>query len=64
MAQYFSIHPVNPQQRLIREAAAIVRNGGVIAYPTDSATPWDAASAMRPQRCASAPCARSTTSTT
>jgi tRNA threonylcarbamoyl adenosine modification protein (Sua5/YciO/YrdC/YwlC family) len=36
MAQYFSIHPVNPQHRLIREAAAIVRGGGVIAYPTDS----------------------------
>ncbi|OLC68853.1 MAG: threonylcarbamoyl-AMP synthase [Betaproteobacteria bacterium 13_1_40CM_4_64_4] len=36
MAQYFSIHPVNPESRLIRRAAAIVRNGGVIAYPTDS----------------------------
>ncbi|HEX5864209.1 MAG TPA: threonylcarbamoyl-AMP synthase, partial [Casimicrobiaceae bacterium] len=36
MAQYFSIHPVNPQSRLIRRAAAIVRDGGVIAYPTDS----------------------------
>jgi tRNA threonylcarbamoyl adenosine modification protein (Sua5/YciO/YrdC/YwlC family) len=36
MAQYFSIHPVDPQPRLIREAAAIVRRGGVIAYPTDS----------------------------
>jgi tRNA threonylcarbamoyl adenosine modification protein (Sua5/YciO/YrdC/YwlC family) len=36
MAQYFSIHPVDPQHRLIREAAAIVRGGGVIAYPTDS----------------------------
>ena len=36
MAQYFTIHPVNPQSRLIREAAAIVRTGGVIAYPTDS----------------------------
>lgn len=36
MAQYFSIHPVNPQNRLIRRAAAIVRDGGVIAYPTDS----------------------------
>src|SRR5215471_16739671 len=36
MAQYFSIHPVDPQPRLIRQAAAIVREGGVIAYPTDS----------------------------
>jgi hypothetical protein len=31
-----SIHPVNPQHRLIRQAAAIVRAGGVDAYPTDS----------------------------
>src|SRR5438034_2871778 len=36
MAQFFAIHPVNPQSRLIRQAAAIVRSGGVIAYPTDS----------------------------
>ena len=36
MAQYFSIHPIDPQARLIRQAAAIVRDGGVIAYPTDS----------------------------
>jgi tRNA threonylcarbamoyl adenosine modification protein (Sua5/YciO/YrdC/YwlC family) len=36
MAQLFSVHPVNPQPRLIRQAADIVRAGGVIAYPTDS----------------------------
>jgi tRNA threonylcarbamoyl adenosine modification protein (Sua5/YciO/YrdC/YwlC family) len=36
LAQYFSIHPVDPQSRLIRRAAMIVRDGGVIAYPTDS----------------------------
>lgn len=36
MAQYFSIHPHNPQQRLIHQAAEIIRDGGVIAYPTDS----------------------------
>ncbi len=36
MSQYFSIHPENPQHRLIRQAAEIVRGGGVIAYPTDS----------------------------
>ncbi|HTS20600.1 MAG TPA: L-threonylcarbamoyladenylate synthase [Casimicrobiaceae bacterium] len=36
MAQYFSIHPQDPQPRLVRQAAAIVRGGGVIAYPTDS----------------------------
>ena len=36
MAQFFSIHPDNPQPRLIRRAADIVRAGGVIVYPTDS----------------------------
>lgn len=36
MAQYFSIHPENPQPRLINQAVAILRDGGVIAYPTDS----------------------------
>jgi len=36
MAQLFSVHPDNPQPRLIRQAAAIVRSGGVIVYPTDS----------------------------
>ncbi len=36
MAQYFAIHPDNPQGRLIRSAAHIITNGGVIAYPTDS----------------------------
>ncbi len=37
MAQYFQIHPKNPQLRLIRRAVEIVRGGGVIVYPTDSA---------------------------
>jgi tRNA threonylcarbamoyl adenosine modification protein (Sua5/YciO/YrdC/YwlC family) len=37
MSQFFQIHPINPQQHLIREAAAILRRGGVIIYPTDSA---------------------------
>ena len=36
MARYFSIHPQNPQQRLIDQVVDIVRRGGVIAYPTDS----------------------------
>jgi tRNA threonylcarbamoyl adenosine modification protein (Sua5/YciO/YrdC/YwlC family) len=36
LSQYFEVHPVNPQARLIRRAADIVRAGGVIAYPTDS----------------------------
>ncbi|MEH6499319.1 MAG: L-threonylcarbamoyladenylate synthase [Pseudoalteromonas distincta] len=37
MSQYFHIHPENPQARLIRQAVEIIRQGGVIAYPTDSA---------------------------
>ena len=36
MAQFFKIHPVNPQIRLVRQTAEIIRSGGVIAYPTDS----------------------------
>jgi tRNA threonylcarbamoyl adenosine modification protein (Sua5/YciO/YrdC/YwlC family) len=36
MAKYFDIHPDNPQRRSITQVAGIVRDGGVIAYPTDS----------------------------
>src|SRR5664279_3854025 len=36
MAQFFEIHPENPQLRLIHRAVEILRKGGVIAYPTDS----------------------------
>jgi tRNA threonylcarbamoyl adenosine modification protein (Sua5/YciO/YrdC/YwlC family) len=37
MSQFFQIHPDNPQPRLIARAAEIVRGGGVVVYPTDSA---------------------------
>ena len=37
MAQFFTIHPDNPQVRLIRQAVGIIEEGGLIAYPTDSA---------------------------
>lgn len=37
MSQFFQMHPDNPQPRLVRQAADIVRGGGVIVYPTDSA---------------------------
>lgn len=36
MAQFFTIHADNPQLRYLRQAAAIVREGGLIIYPTDS----------------------------
>ena len=36
MAQFFAIHPETPQERLVKQAAEIVRQGGVIVYPTDS----------------------------
>jgi len=36
MAQYFVIHPQNPQSRLINQAVEILSSGGVVAYPTDS----------------------------
>ncbi len=36
MSQYFEVHPTHPQQRLLFRAADILRQGGVIAYPTDT----------------------------
>ena len=36
MGQFFAIHPDNPQARLLRKAATIVEDGGLIVYPTDS----------------------------
>ena len=36
MSQYFRIHPKNPQGRLLEGAARIIRDGGLIVYPTDS----------------------------
>lgn len=36
MAQFFNIHPDNPNARLIRQAVAMLRDGAVIVYPTDS----------------------------
>lgn len=36
MAQYLSIHPDNPQDRLLHAAAEVIRKGGVLALPTDS----------------------------
>ncbi|MDG0024001.1 L-threonylcarbamoyladenylate synthase [Trinickia sp. Y13] len=36
MSQFFRIHPDDPQPRLISQAAQIVKDGGVIALPTDS----------------------------
>jgi tRNA threonylcarbamoyl adenosine modification protein (Sua5/YciO/YrdC/YwlC family) len=37
MTQYFYMHPDNPQARLIKQAVALIREGAVLAYPTDSA---------------------------
>ncbi len=36
MSQFFYIHPDNPQPRLIKQAAELVRQGEVVIYPTDS----------------------------
>lgn len=36
MSQYFQVHPVNPQARLIKQAAQIIHGGGIVALPTDS----------------------------
>lgn len=37
MSQLFAIHPETPQLRLVRQAVEIIRRGGVVVYPTDSA---------------------------
>lgn len=36
MAQYFEVHPLNPQPRLLRQAVQILQSGGLAAVPTDS----------------------------
>lgn len=36
MTQFLQVHPVNPQRRLLEQAAGIMRDGGVVVYPTDS----------------------------
>jgi len=37
MSQFFQIHPDNPQLRLIKQAVEIIKDGGLVVYPTDSA---------------------------
>ena len=37
MSQYFQLHPVNPQTRLVKQAVDMIRSGAVVVYPTDSA---------------------------
>lgn len=37
MSQFFQIHPETPQKRLVNQAVDIIRKGGVVVYPTDSA---------------------------
>jgi tRNA threonylcarbamoyl adenosine modification protein (Sua5/YciO/YrdC/YwlC family) len=36
MAQYFEVHPDNPQTRLLKQAVAVLEKGGILAVPTDS----------------------------
>jgi tRNA threonylcarbamoyl adenosine modification protein (Sua5/YciO/YrdC/YwlC family) len=36
VAKYFDVHPDNPQRRAIGQVVALLRDGGLIAYPTDS----------------------------
>jgi tRNA threonylcarbamoyl adenosine modification protein (Sua5/YciO/YrdC/YwlC family) len=36
MAQYFEVHPDNPQPRLLKQAVALLEKGGILAVPTDS----------------------------
>jgi tRNA threonylcarbamoyl adenosine modification protein (Sua5/YciO/YrdC/YwlC family) len=36
MAQYFEVHPENPQPRLLKQAVSLLEKGGILAVPTDS----------------------------
>ena len=36
MSQYFEVHPENPQQRLLKQAVALLQRGEIVAVPTDS----------------------------
>ena len=36
MSQFFSVHPDNPQPRLLKQAAQLIEKGGIVAVPTDS----------------------------
>jgi tRNA threonylcarbamoyl adenosine modification protein (Sua5/YciO/YrdC/YwlC family) len=36
VSQYFKVHPVDPQRRLLQRAVDIIRAGGIVVYPTDS----------------------------
>ncbi|MGH3469682.1 MAG: L-threonylcarbamoyladenylate synthase, partial [Thermocrispum sp.] len=36
MARYFDVHPLNPQPRSIAQVVRLLRDDGLIAYPTDS----------------------------
>jgi tRNA threonylcarbamoyl adenosine modification protein (Sua5/YciO/YrdC/YwlC family) len=36
MSEYFQVHPETPQSRVIKHAAEVLMQGGVIVYPTDS----------------------------
>lgn len=36
MARYYDVHPHDPQPRVITKAVDLIRDGGLVAYPTDS----------------------------
>lgn len=36
MSEFYAIHPDNPQSRLLRKAVHVIKNGGLVVYPTDS----------------------------
>jgi tRNA A37 threonylcarbamoyladenosine synthetase subunit TsaC/SUA5/YrdC len=64
MAQHFSVHPDNPQIRLLKQATALLDRGGIVAVPTDSsyALVCHLDDKAAPTSCAAS--AASTTSTT
>lgn len=64
MAQFFAIHPDSPQERLVKQAADIIRKGGIAVYPPipvmHSAANW----VIKPQWKRFCRFAKSTSSTT
>lgn len=64
MAQFFEIHPDNPQARLLKQAVALLARGDILAVPPTRVTRWSANSTTKPPPTACAAYAGWTTNTT
>src|SRR5471030_3202144 len=64
VSQFFQVHPENPQARLIKQAAEIIKAGGLVVYRPTRPMRWVARLATRTPSSVFAACASWTTSTT